>query len=227
MVVLFDVDRTLVGVNCTAALAKALASDGVVPRGAVASLAIEQLLYRLELRSFPALMNSAYGLIEGREISRVEACADRVVREVVAPAIYPEAVVRIAMHQASGDQVVLASAAPAVVIERVARRVDVRDVIATEFERAGSRYGRVKTPQAYGAGKVELAERADLLRAGRPHVYTDHAEDWALIAASGFATLVNPSPRLVRAARRHGIAHEVVRWGRAPQLTGVASPSAL
>lgn len=224
MVVLFDVDRTLVGVNCTEVLARALASDGVVSRSAVAALAIEQFLYRMKCRSFPALMTRAYGLIEGCDISRVEACAERVVRDIVAPAIYLEAAARIAMHQARGDQVVLASAAPAMVIARVGRCVGVSAVIATEFERVGSRFGQVRTPQAYGAGKVELAERAGLLRAWRPHVYTDHAEDWALVAASGFATLVNPAPRLVREVRRHGIAHEIVRWGQNPQLTRVVSP---
>src|SRR5262245_19311914 len=104
MVVLFDVDRTLVGVNCTAALAKALASDGVVPRSAVALLAIEQILYWLKCRSFPALMASAYGLIQECDISCVEACAERVVSEVVAPALYPEAAARIAMHRARGDE---------------------------------------------------------------------------------------------------------------------------
>ena len=223
MVVLFDVDRTLAGVNCTAALAKALASDGVVPRSAVASLAIEQVLYRLKCRSFPALMASAYGLIEGCDISRVEACADRVVSDVVAPALYPEAAARIAMHRGRGDQVVLASAAPVVVIERVGRCVGVSAVIATGFERVGRRFGTVSRPPAYGTGKVELARRAGLFDAGPPHVYTDHAEDWALVLASGFATLVNPAPRLVRDTRRHGIAHEVVYWGR-EQINPVAAP---
>jgi phosphoserine phosphatase len=56
--------------------------------------------------------------------------------------------------------------------------------------------------------------RAGLLLQGRPLVYTDHAEDWPLLLASGRATLVNPAPALVREARRHGIAHEVVTWGR-------------
>lgn len=226
MVVLFDVDRTLVGVNCTAALVRALAADGVVSRSAVASLALEQLLYRLKCRSFPALMASAYGLLEGREISRVEASADRVVRDVVAPAIHPEAAARIAMHQARGDRVVLASAAPEVVIERVGRLVGVSDVIATEFARVGPRFDRVRTPQAYRTGKVELARRAGLFDDGPPHVYTDHSEDWALITASGFATLVNPAPRLVRDARRNRIAHEVVHWRLTPPFGGVVSPSA-
>jgi HAD superfamily hydrolase (TIGR01490 family) len=223
VVVLFDVDRTLVGVNCTAALAKALASDGVVPRSAVVSLAIEQVLYRMKCRSFPALMASAYGLIEGCDISRVEACAERVVSDVVAPAVYPEAASRIAMHRARGDRVVLASAAPAVVIERVARCLGVSEVIASEFEWVGRRFGAVKTPGAYGTGKVELAGRAGLLAAGRPHVYTDHVEDWPLVLASGFATLVNPASRLVRNARRHGIEHEVVRWGR-DEVNPIAAP---
>ena len=99
MVVLFDVDRTLLSGNCTAALAKALASAGVVPRSAVASLAVQQLLYRLKRRSFPALMGRTYRLIQGCEITRVEECAERVVHDVIAPTIYPEAAARIAMKK--------------------------------------------------------------------------------------------------------------------------------
>ena len=91
----------------------------MVPRSAVASLAIEQFLYWLKCRSFPALMASAYRLVQGCDISRVEACAERIVRDVVAPALYPDAAARIAMHKARGDRIALASAAPAVVIERV------------------------------------------------------------------------------------------------------------
>lgn len=213
MVVLFDVDRTLVGVNCTAVLSRALASDGIVDRSAVASVAVQQILYRAKCRSFSALMASAYGLLEGCEISRVEACAERIVKSVVAQSLYEEAVARINMHRARGDRVVLASAAPAVIVRYVAARVDVSEVIATEFERVGPRFGRFREPQAHGEGKVELARRAGLLNDGRPHVYTDHLEDWALVRAAGFATLVNPSRRLAREAQRHGIAHEIVRWG--------------
>ena len=221
MVVLFDVDRTLLSGNCTAALAKALASDRVVRRSAVAALAIEQLLYKFNRRSFPALMERVYRLIEGCEISRVETCAERAVRDVVAPTIYPEAAARIAMHQARGDKVVLASAAPAVVVERVARCVGVSSaVLATDFERIGPRFGPVRTPPAYGAGKLELAGRAGLFDEGPPHVYTDHAEDWAMVLVSGFATLVNPTPQVVEDTCRHGIAHEVVRWGVTPLFYG-------
>ena len=216
---LFDVDRTLADANCTAALARALAADGVVPRAAVLAVALRQVLYRLKLQSFPTLMAAAYGLIEGRAIARVEASAARVVRDVVAPAIYPEARDRIAMHLARGDRVVLASAAPAVVIERVSALLDgahlgVDGVIATEFHRDGERFGPVASPPAYGAGKVELARRAGLLDAGPPHVYTDHSEDWPLVVASGFSTLVNPAPWFAEEVGRRGIPHEVVRWAR-------------
>lgn len=213
MVVLFDVDRTLVGVNCTAVLSRALASDGIVDRSAVASVAVQQILYRAKCRSFSALMASAYSLLEGCEISRVESCAQRIVKRVVAPSLYEEAVARINMHRARGDRIVLASAAPAVIIRYVAARVDVPEVIATEFDQVGTRFGRFREPQAYGEGKVELAKRAGLLNDGPPHIYTDHIEDWALVRAAGFATLVNPSRRFAREAQRHGIAHEIVRWG--------------
>jgi putative phosphoserine phosphatase/1-acylglycerol-3-phosphate O-acyltransferase len=137
-----------------------------------------------------------------------------VVGDLIASALYAEAVARIEMHQTRGDRVVLASAAPAFIVERIGRHVGVVEVIATEYERIGTRFGRVVEPQAFGPGKVALARRAGLLSAGRPHVYTDHAEDIDLVLISGFTTLVNPMYKLVREARRRGIAHETVRWTR-------------
>lgn len=219
MVVLFDVDHTLADANCTAALARALAADGVVPRTVVLAVALRQVLYRLKQQPFSALMAAAYGLIEGRTIAHVEASAARVVRDVVAPALYPEARDRIARHRARGDRVVLASAAPAVVIERVSAylagaHLGVDGWIATEFHRDGERFGPVVSPPACGPGKVELARRAGLFDEGPPHVYTDHPEDWPLVLASGFSTLVNPAPSFAEEVGRRGVPHEIVRWAR-------------
>jgi HAD superfamily hydrolase (TIGR01490 family) len=213
-VVLFDVDHTLVGKNCLWAIGRALVREGIVPRSKIAAMGIEHLLYKLRRRSLPETLRRAYGMIEGCDIQRVESVVERVVREVLEPALYGEAVARISMHQARGDRVVLASATPALVVERIGMRVGVTEVIATQYERAGSRFGRVLEPQACGAGKVELARREGLFSSGRPHVYTDHAEDLALVLASGFATLVNPANKLVKEVRRHNIPHETVRWSR-------------
>ena len=211
---LFDVDHTLADANCTAALAQTLAADGVVSPAAVIAVALRQVLYRLKCQSFPQLMAAAYGLVEGRTIARVEASAARVVRDVVVPALYPQARHRIAMHRARGDRVVLASAAPAVLIQCISAHLGLEDGIATEFHRDGERFGPVASPPAYGAGKVERARRAGLFDMGPPHIYTDHPEDWPLVVASGFSTLVNPAPRFARDVLRRGISHEVVRWAR-------------
>jgi HAD superfamily hydrolase (TIGR01490 family) len=213
-VVLFDVDHTLVGKNCLWAIGRALLCEGIVPRSTIAAMAVEHLLYKLRRRSLEEVLRRAYGMIEGCDIRRVESVVEHVVREVVGPALYSEAVARIAMHQAKGDRVVLASATPAIVVERIGLLVGVREVIATQYERTGSKFGSVVEPQACGAGKVELARRAGLFNAGRPHVYTDHAEDLEVILAAGFATLVNPSKKLVKEVRRRNIPHETVRWSR-------------
>jgi len=214
VIVLFDVDHTLAAANCMSALVKALAADGVVPRRALVPVAVRQALYRAGRHPFHALMAAAYGLIEGRPIARVEASATRVVRDQVVPALFPGALERIAWHRARGDRVVLASAAPAVIVDRVAAHLGLDAAVATAFHRDGERFGPVALPAAHGAGKVERARQAGLLDGGPPHVYTDHPEDWPLVLASGFATLVNPSAPFARDVGRCGIAHEVVRWAR-------------
>lgn len=213
MTAVFDVDGTITAANCTAALVVALASEGEVSRVRVAALGVRSTLHRAGLHTFPGLMARTYRTLYGLDVSRVDACAARVVRDVVVPAMYPEAVSRIAWHRARGDRVVLASAAPRMVVGLVGRHLGVADVVATDFESVAGTIGVVKTPAAFGAGKVERVRRMGVLEdAGAFHVYTDHAEDWPLVAAARFATLVNPGSAFVRRARRCGIPHDVVRW---------------
>lgn len=210
-VVLFDVDGTLVRGNGLWHLGQALAEDGLVPRRALARMAGVQALYALGLRSLDEAMGRAYGLVEGLRVGDVEACAARVVAERLAPRVFVEAAARIRGHRARGDRVVLASAGPAFLVERVGALVGVDEVVATRYATAGGRFGAPVAPMSFGPGKVEAARRAGLLAAA-PHVYTDHAGDADLVLAASFATLVNPMRALVARAVAHGVPHEVVRW---------------
>lgn len=211
--VLFDMDRTLVGMDTLKGLWVALARAGVIPKTRLLGLLGEQMLYLAGLRALDDTMSNVYGLLVGRERQAVEAVVERYVAEVVAPTIFAEAVERIEAHRARGDRVVLASASPAFVCRRVATLVGIHEVIATHYEEDGHRFGPLRRPGAWGDGKVESARRAGLIEVP-PLVYTDHVGDLPLVLAAQHATLVNPMPALVQAAVQHGVPHEVVRWER-------------
>ena len=212
-VVLFDMDRTLVGMDTMKGLGIALARAGLVSWARVLAVVGGQAMYLAGLRSLDDAMSKACGVLVGRERQTIDALVDRYVAEVVAPCIFAEAVDRIEAHVARGDRVVLASASPEFVCSRVAALVGIREVVATRFEDDDGRFGPVRLPGAWGPGKVENARRAGLLDA-RPVVYTDHLGDLDLVLASRHATLVNPMPALVRATVQHGVPHEVVRGER-------------
>ena len=208
-VVLFDMDHTLVAMNTFWSFGLRMRDAGFVSRRALSAVAFEHLLFALRLRDHDEVMRRAHGLITGQVAADVLPHVDDLVARTIAPRLFVEAQERIAMHRARGDRVVIASASPDFVVSRVAALVGVDECIATEHPIVRGRFAEPDLPGAWGAGKVERARRAGLLRE-RPHVYTDHEADFALIAASGFATLVNPSPRLER--RAASLAHEIVRW---------------
>lgn len=211
-VVLFDMDRTLVGMDAFKGLGLALFRAGLVPRARALGLVSEQVGHLIGLRSMDQAMQRAYGLLAGCRHEPIERYTAEFV-ETIVPHIYAEAVDAIRAHQARGERVVLASASPEFLVRRVARTVGVDEVVATRVHIEGERFGALELPGAWGPGKVELARRAGLIEEP-PVVYTDHVGDLDLVLAAGHATLVNPMPALVEAARRHRVPHRVVRWSK-------------
>lgn len=209
-VVLFDMDRTLIDADAFKGLGLALFRAGLIPRARALALVGEQVGHLVGLRSMDQAMRAAYGILAGCPHAPIEAFTEAFVESIV-PRVYAEAVDAIAAHRARGHRVVMASASPEFLVRRVARAVGVDEVVATRVDRDGERFGALILPGAWGPGKVELARQAGLLDE-RPVVYTDHVGDLDLVLAASHATLVNPMPALVEAARRHGVDHTVVRW---------------
>lgn len=212
-VVLFDMDHTLVDMNTFWALGRTLARRGILRGRVLAAMAIDQLLYGLRVRSLDDVMTHAHGLVTGHDAAFMGALVDALVEDEIAPKIFPAARQRIEEHRARADRVVIASASPDFLVRRVAALVGVTEWIATRHRVVNGTFAGLELPGAWGPGKVEHARRAGLLEE-KPHVYTDHPGDFALVAAAGFATLVNPPPALIRMARR--IPHEVVQWSSQP-----------
>jgi phosphoserine phosphatase len=127
---------------------------------------------------------------------------------VIDPITYAEARVLIDEHRAAGRSVYIVSAAPAEIVEPLARHLGVDGAIASQAEVDDSgRYTGHMERYAYGPAKAELMRQVadrdgiDLLASW---AYSDSVTDLPMLEAVGHPVAVNPDRALRRIARVRG-----------------------
>ena len=133
-------------------------------------------------------------------------------REVVEPALRPQALALVREHQARGDTVALVTATNDFVTGPIARAFGIDTLIAVRLERGagGTITGRIAGTPSYREGKVVrvgqwLAESGrnwgDFTRIS---VYSDSPNDLPLLERATDPVATNPSPALEAVARERG-----------------------
>ena len=202
----FDLDRTLLRGASGPVLAEALQRAGVVPNR---TLPGQGLLYKAYDRfgeSLPAmaLARAASAAFRGRRraalLDAAEEAADALMDKVA-----PYALALIEEHQQGGRPVVLATTTPRDMIEPLARRLGLDDVVATRLEvrvdeRGDERYtGRLEGAFVWAAGKLTAvrwwaAEHG--VELSDSWAYSDSMYDIPLLSSVGHPVAVNADPRL-------------------------------
>lgn len=153
-----------------------------------------------------------HGALIGRATPHavIDRWADRFADHVVANGIRPGALAQIAADRVAGHRVVLATAAHRFYAEPIARRLGIRDVIATDAVRRGDRVThRLAGANVYGGAKL-AAVRAWLAGQGLArdaltvHFYSDHASDAPCLAFADRGIAVNGDRSMRALAGRHG-----------------------
>ena len=133
-------------------------------------------------------------------------------REVISPAITPQALALVQAHQAAGDWVALVTATNEFVTAPIARALGIYTLIAVELERddSGRPTGRIKGTPTYREGKVQRvgdwlhSRGADWADFGRITVYSDSPNDLPLLERATHPVATNPSPALAEVASSRG-----------------------
>lgn len=135
-------------------------------------------------------------------LDHAEAIWDWVVEVYLPPYWRAETRRRLEEHLAQGHQVVLVSAAPLPLIQRVARHLGVPHAVATAFEHRKGRYtGRVVPPVCIGPEKPRLAfrylqERGIPFHPQEAWAYADALSDLELLTSVGHPVVVGEDPQL-------------------------------
>ena len=135
----------------------------------------------------------------------------RFMREVIAPAIRPEALALLRQHRDAGDEIVIITATNEFVTRPIAEALGVQHLLAVELERgAGGWYtGAIRGEPSMREGKVRRMEQWLAARgldwAGvESTFYSDSMNDVPLLEKVDHPVATNPDPRLRALAAERG-----------------------
>ena len=207
-VAFFDVDRTLVACNTGRLFIRDLRRRGEISFLRALRAMGWMLKYHLSLIDLDALATLLALQMRGQsEKDFAERCR-RWVEDEILPLLLPSALRQIEHHRQEGHLLAILSSSPTYVTRPIAETLGLDEVLSTQFEvEAGQFTGKLVGPACFGKGKVHWAEDLVARKAldlGASWFYTDSYSDMPMLERVGHGVVVNPDPRLKRAAKRRG-----------------------
>ncbi len=148
--------------------------------------------------------------LRGQTPAQVHAWGDWIASQYLANSWRTEVRARLDAHLQRGDTVILLSAAPQPIVERIARYLGAQHGLGTRFQLVDNRYsGRVQPPICLGEGKaqrlgacLQARQLPSLAQAG--WAYADSITDLPILAQAAHPVAVFPDDRLQVVARSRG-----------------------
>jgi HAD superfamily hydrolase (TIGR01490 family) len=215
----FDLDKTVIAKASIMAFARDFRREGMLTRRTMAKGLWTQVIYvRLGASSkkLARVRQSVLGVTRGWDQAQVRQVVDDKLTSAIDPITYAEARELIDEHRRVGRRVYLVSAAPAEIVEPLARHFGAHEAVAS-VARVGAdgRYTGELERYAYGAEKAALIHHLaarDNLDLTASFAYSDSATDVPMLEAVGHPVAVNPDRALRRISQLRG--WEIVRFQR-------------
>ena len=212
---LFDLDDTLIGGNSPSLWLENLAAQGWLDRESFIpreqELVAQYAALRIGLEEYMAFTLQP---LVGRTPEEVEFITGPFVEEVIEPLIHGDAMRAVAAHRAAEDRILVISASPTFLVEAIAVRLGIAEVLGTELElQHGCYSGRVAGIPCARDGKIRrleqwLAAQGEALAGA--HFYSDSRNDLPLLCHVAHPHAVNPDAALREHAERYG--WDILHW---------------
>jgi len=204
----FDMDKTIIDENSGSVYMKSRFERGEIGGWDLAKGLGAYLQYKLGVLDLVTWIQSMAREYEGRSEAELLVEAGWLFEAAIARCIYPEAVQRIEEHRAQGHVVCIVSGSTRFVVEPLAQHLGVEHTVFTQLEvEDGRMTGQVIEPLCFEEGKVFWLRRfieEQRIELAKSFFYTDSVTDIPLLELVGYPRVVNPDPRLYRAAVRRG-----------------------
>lgn len=157
--------------------------------------------------------------LSGQSRDVLEALADKFADNEIANGLRPGAVRQLDIHRAAGDKIIIASAGADIVVEAIAKRLGINEVVCTKLAwKDGICARHFGSENCYGPGKLDMLskrlETFDDFQREAAHItmYTDSYSDLPVLKFADKGVAVNADARLTREAAVHGF--ETVDWSK-------------
>ncbi len=206
----FDLDKTVIAKASLMAFSRQFYREGLLSRRNMASGLWAQLLFLrfgADAATLERLRHRVMRVIAGWEQERVRRIVTDAVSQVIGPITYREAVDLIKEHRAAGRRVYIVSAAPAEIVEPLARHLGVEEAIASRPAVSAGKYTGQMESYTFGPQKAETMRAVaarDGLDLAASWAYSDSATDVPMLEAVGHPVAVNPERALRRIAHMRG-----------------------
>jgi HAD superfamily hydrolase (TIGR01490 family) len=212
---LFDLDRTLIGVNSGRLWFEREQELGFLTRWQALRAAAWIGFYHLGFTRLDEVLAEAIAGLEGSLEADIERRTNDFYAATVASTYRPLAAAVVERHRAQGDVVALLTSSSNYLCALVQAKLDIPHALCNRFEVADGRFtGKPAGALCYGAGKLVHARQfAEQVGASLAEAwfYTDSMSDLPVLEEVGHPVAVNPDPRLRRYAQKKG--WEIVDWG--------------
>lgn len=169
---------------------------GKIPRGAVKKTMMRWSLLR-------------------RNRANLTSIADDFARSEVSHGLRPGGMNALKYHREQGHRIVLASAAVDLIVEPIAKYLDISDYVSTElgWDEQGRLKDKFKSPNCYGKAKLDRVKRhlQDIAPNGAyTYFYSDSKADLPVLEYVDTPIVVDPSQKFEKLAKTRGF--EIQYW---------------
>ena len=154
----------------------------------------------------------------GMSRTSILALAQAFAESEVRTGLRPGAIKALESHRKSGDTIIIASAAADVIVDAIARRLDIRYWVATNmgWDVNDKLMAEFSSPNCYGLEKITRIQRlfetkgAEFEHINHITMYSDSYSDLEILCYADVGIAVNPDKRLKAYALEHGM--QIVDW---------------
>jgi HAD superfamily hydrolase (TIGR01490 family) len=206
----FDLDKTVIAKASLMAFSHQFYREGLLNRRNMASGLWAQLLFLrfgADAATLERVRHRVMRVTAGWEQERVRRIVTDAVSQVIGPITYKEAVNLMQEHRAAGRRVYIVSAAPAEIVEPLARHLGVEEAIASRAAVNAGKYTGQMESYTFGPQKAETIRAVaarDGLDLAASWAYSDSATDVPMLEVVGHPVAVNPERALRRIAQMRG-----------------------
>jgi HAD superfamily hydrolase (TIGR01490 family) len=207
----FDLDKTVIAKASIMAFAGDFRREGLLTRRTMAKGLWTQLVYvhiGASSKKMARIRRSVLSVSRGWDQGQIRQVVVDKLTAAIDPITYAEARDLIDEHLGAGHRVYLVSAAPAEIVEPLARHFGAHRAVASIAEvGVDGRYTGQLEQYAYGAEKARLVQELaarDGLDLDASYAYSDSVSDVPMLEVVGHPVAVNPDRALRRVAGARG-----------------------